>query len=229
MYFFLLDHFINTLSILVIHCILSVIWCSLLIKKYTIFKKSATPNTPEKFSLFGINPPFTSLFAAPITLLIVYKTTKYNLLVTANNRRLLENLAQLITLALILFICSGMPYFIGRYTKQFISKLNSSNFYRSSVSLGLPKRWIFYRLVFMRSMTCSYLDCLGIIFCELFILEPIMNFHGLTSEIWLSFEKLKWAKFFVLVLIFLAFFHAVLVTIRISQCWLQERLKGYDF
>ncbi|MFK7824757.1 MAG: hypothetical protein AB8G05_11400 [Oligoflexales bacterium] len=219
----------NTLTILLLHGILSFLWSLHLIKKYTAVKDVSkfslqSVNMP---SLDGINPPLTSLFAAPLSLLLVYKFTNYNLMVLPSDS-FIDKLTQIAAFSLILFICSGMPHSIKKNAKQFAKESIFCNFYKSSIALGLPAQHTIHKFILIRTMACSYLECLGILFCELFILEPIMNFHGLASKIWISYEKLKWGDFFIYILGFLSCFHIFMASIKIADHWLKQRLEGYD-
>ncbi|NRA44940.1 MAG: hypothetical protein HRU09_08310 [Oligoflexales bacterium] len=221
---------LNTFVLLLLHSILSALWCTYLTRKHTYFLEENHSKLKKDHGLpiNDLRPIYPTIVTAPISLFLVYKAAKYNLLLLSSTPSSIEYMIHYGTLGLILFVGSGIPFSIKRNVKHAFFKLGQLTFKNSSICLGIRPKFITHKLVFMYALTRSYLECLGILFCELFIIEPLMNYNGLASGIWLSFTKLNWNDFSPAILAYLSVFYLFLVSTRITNHWLKERLKGYD-
>ena len=225
----LVNPMLNTLGALLLLSLISFVWSLLLVFKI------------DSYSLQGINqvkPPdlvhnranatLPSLIIAPICIFIVFKVFRYNLTVTPDDSNFIDSILVFGSFSFMLFLSSGMFTAIKKHVHSVSKNCKNSNFFLFSLSLGINLNVKNRKLVLCRSLSKSYLECVGLMFCELFVLEPLLNFHGLADTIWASAQKSQWIIFLTSVLIFLIYFYASLMAAKSLEKWVNKRLKGYN-
>lgn len=223
--------FARTSVILLLQAGLAWTWCFILIRGSRTHKNPGVGHgcSQKSIGLINVDPVVPCLLIAPVCLFLVYKTTQYNLLVVPDQQKPLFLIFRYGVISIILFVGTGMPQALSGYIAYYFMKAKKSNYYKSSLALGFPAKTCIYKFVLIRSLSRSYLDRLGIIFTELFVLEPLMNFPGLASQVWQTFLKTKWIGFVPSTLMFLGCFYLFILSAKLADSWLSKRLKGYDF